>query len=246
MWSCTLLAYLKCFLSDSASKHATQAYFDCLRAEVDRFGLQVSVISPGYIRTNLSINAVTGDGSKYGGESMLFLSTIWVIKDVLENEYHKYTNCNIIHVFFCVCVFFWIWSNGQNHSEGVGSGGRGTCCSESCLSQTERCCIGWAAAYCSRLSAHTVARSLLQTDGFTRHKRTQSEGGIREHSIFASFFWRFHSLIFMPKGKCSWNVFNKYFKMDSVARIIPDLRKTHQSLDKQNTHSSHKNQITSI
>uniref|UniRef100_A0A8C1TSJ5 Dehydrogenase/reductase SDR family member 7B n=1 Tax=Cyprinus carpio TaxID=7962 RepID=A0A8C1TSJ5_CYPCA len=50
----------------SASKHATQAYFDCLRAEVDRFGLQVSVISPGYIRTNLSINAVTGDGSKYG------------------------------------------------------------------------------------------------------------------------------------------------------------------------------------
>ncbi len=104
MWSCTLLAYLKCFLSDSASKHATQAYFDCLRAEVDRFGLQVSVISPGYIRTNLSINAVTGDGSKYGGESMLFLSTIWVIKDVLENEYHKYTNCNIIHMFFFVCV----------------------------------------------------------------------------------------------------------------------------------------------
>lgn len=50
----------------SASKHATQAYFDCLRAEVDRFGLQVSVISPGYIRTNLSINAVTGDGSKHG------------------------------------------------------------------------------------------------------------------------------------------------------------------------------------
>ncbi|XP_056607885.1 dehydrogenase/reductase SDR family member 7B [Triplophysa dalaica] len=50
----------------AASKHATQAYFDCLRAEVDRFGLKVSVISPGYIKTNLSINAVTGDGSKYG------------------------------------------------------------------------------------------------------------------------------------------------------------------------------------
>ncbi|TRY95633.1 hypothetical protein DNTS_017839 [Danionella cerebrum] len=50
----------------SASKHATQAYFDCLRAEVDRFGLEVSVISPGYIRTNLSVNAVTGDGARYG------------------------------------------------------------------------------------------------------------------------------------------------------------------------------------
>ncbi|XP_062387664.1 dehydrogenase/reductase SDR family member 7B isoform X1 [Sardina pilchardus] len=50
----------------AASKHATQAYFDCLRAEVERFGLQVTVISPGYIKTNLSVNAVTGDGSKYG------------------------------------------------------------------------------------------------------------------------------------------------------------------------------------
>ncbi|XP_054616172.1 dehydrogenase/reductase SDR family member 7B isoform X1 [Dunckerocampus dactyliophorus] len=50
----------------AASKHATQAYFDCLRAEVERHGITVTVISPGYIRTNLSVNAVTGDGSKYG------------------------------------------------------------------------------------------------------------------------------------------------------------------------------------
>ncbi|KAM6904393.1 dehydrogenase/reductase SDR family member 7B [Xenentodon cancila] len=50
----------------AASKHATQAYFDCLRAEIDRYGIPVTVISPGYIRTNLSLNAVTGDGSKYG------------------------------------------------------------------------------------------------------------------------------------------------------------------------------------
>lgn len=56
--------------SDAASKHATQAYFDCLRAEVEHYGIQVSVISPGYIRTNLSVNAVTGDGSKYGGEAV--------------------------------------------------------------------------------------------------------------------------------------------------------------------------------
>lgn len=50
----------------AASKHATQAYFDCLRAEVGHLGIPVTVISPGYIRTNLSVNAVTGDGSKYG------------------------------------------------------------------------------------------------------------------------------------------------------------------------------------
>uniref|UniRef100_A0A3Q0RHT2 Dehydrogenase/reductase SDR family member 7B n=1 Tax=Amphilophus citrinellus TaxID=61819 RepID=A0A3Q0RHT2_AMPCI len=50
----------------AASKHATQAYFDCLRAEIEHYGIPVTVISPGYIRTNLSVNAVTGDGSKYG------------------------------------------------------------------------------------------------------------------------------------------------------------------------------------
>ncbi|XP_014047709.2 dehydrogenase/reductase SDR family member 7B isoform X1 [Salmo salar] len=50
----------------AASKHATQAYFDCLRAEMERYNIQVTVVSPGYIRTNLSLNAVTWDGSKYG------------------------------------------------------------------------------------------------------------------------------------------------------------------------------------
>ncbi|CAL8305000.1 unnamed protein product [Merluccius merluccius] len=50
----------------AASKHATQAYFDCLRAEVEHYGIGVTVVSPGYIQTNLSLNAVTGDGSKYG------------------------------------------------------------------------------------------------------------------------------------------------------------------------------------
>ncbi|XP_059835456.1 dehydrogenase/reductase SDR family member 7B isoform X2 [Hypanus sabinus] len=50
----------------AASKHATQAFFDCLRAEMEQYQIHVSVISPGYIHTNLSLNAVTGNGSKYG------------------------------------------------------------------------------------------------------------------------------------------------------------------------------------
>ncbi|XP_078096298.1 dehydrogenase/reductase SDR family member 7B isoform X5 [Mustelus asterias] len=51
---------------DAASKHATQAFFDCLRAEVEQYEVKVTIVSPGYIRTNLSLNAVTGNGSKYG------------------------------------------------------------------------------------------------------------------------------------------------------------------------------------
>ncbi|KAJ0000849.1 hypothetical protein NQD34_005869 [Periophthalmus magnuspinnatus] len=50
----------------AASKHAMQAYFDCLRAEINQYGIPVTVISPGYIKTNLSINAITGDGTKHG------------------------------------------------------------------------------------------------------------------------------------------------------------------------------------
>ncbi|XP_037347598.1 dehydrogenase/reductase SDR family member 7B [Talpa occidentalis] len=50
----------------SASKHAAQAFFDCLRAEMKQYEIEVTVISPGYIRTNLSLNAITADGSKYG------------------------------------------------------------------------------------------------------------------------------------------------------------------------------------
>ncbi|KAL6052340.1 hypothetical protein STEG23_014453 [Scotinomys teguina] len=50
----------------AASKHATQAFFDCLRAEMEQDNIEVTVISPGYIYTNLSVNAVTADGSRYG------------------------------------------------------------------------------------------------------------------------------------------------------------------------------------
>ncbi|XP_064649149.1 dehydrogenase/reductase SDR family member 7B-like [Lineus longissimus] len=50
----------------SASKHAMQAFFDCLRAEAAQHNIQVCIVSPGYIKTNISLNAMTGDGSSYG------------------------------------------------------------------------------------------------------------------------------------------------------------------------------------
>lgn len=52
--------------SYSASKHALQAYFDSLRAEVASQGITVTIVSPGYVATALSLNAVNADGSAYG------------------------------------------------------------------------------------------------------------------------------------------------------------------------------------
>jgi dehydrogenase/reductase SDR family member 7B len=52
--------------SYAASKFAVQGYCESLRAELASSGIQVHVASPGYIRTNLSRSAVTGDGTPYG------------------------------------------------------------------------------------------------------------------------------------------------------------------------------------
>lgn len=49
----------------SASKHALHGYFDSLRSEVFDKNIQVTLICPGYIKTNISLNAVTASGTAY-------------------------------------------------------------------------------------------------------------------------------------------------------------------------------------
>lgn len=49
----------------AASKHALHGWFDCLRQEVYDDNIDVSLVCPGYIKTNVSKNALTADGSKY-------------------------------------------------------------------------------------------------------------------------------------------------------------------------------------
>lgn len=50
----------------TASKHALQAWCDSARAELSTNNIKVTVVNPGYIKTDLSLNAVTGSGAKYG------------------------------------------------------------------------------------------------------------------------------------------------------------------------------------
>lgn len=49
--------------SYAASKHALHGFFDSLRAEVYNDNITVTLICPGYVTTNVSMNALTGDGS---------------------------------------------------------------------------------------------------------------------------------------------------------------------------------------
>ena len=50
----------------AASKHAIQGYFDSLRAETFGSGLFIHIVIPGFIRTNITIDGLRGDGSKSG------------------------------------------------------------------------------------------------------------------------------------------------------------------------------------
>ncbi len=47
----------------AAAKHALHGFFDCLRAEVFDKNIQVTIITPGYVRTNVTMNALKGDGT---------------------------------------------------------------------------------------------------------------------------------------------------------------------------------------
>lgn len=50
----------------SASKHALHGFFDSLRAELGGRGIRVMMVCPGFIRTEISINALTGSGDRQG------------------------------------------------------------------------------------------------------------------------------------------------------------------------------------
>lgn len=49
----------------AASKHAVRGFFDALRAENQELGLRVTIACPGYVRTDVSKNALRGDGTRH-------------------------------------------------------------------------------------------------------------------------------------------------------------------------------------
>lgn len=49
----------------AASKHALHGWFDCLRQEVHEHNIGVTLVCPGFIKTDVAKNALTADGSAY-------------------------------------------------------------------------------------------------------------------------------------------------------------------------------------
>ncbi len=50
----------------AAAKHALHGFFDSLRAEVHDQGIRVTLLCPGFVRTEVSLHALRGDGSPQG------------------------------------------------------------------------------------------------------------------------------------------------------------------------------------
>ena len=48
-----------------AAKHAVMGFYDALRAEVEHMGIKVTTVTPGFIQTNIAINALKGDGTAF-------------------------------------------------------------------------------------------------------------------------------------------------------------------------------------
>ena len=49
-----------------ASKHAVQGFFEALRAELYDKNVKVTIVSPGRVYTNISVNAIDKDGKPHG------------------------------------------------------------------------------------------------------------------------------------------------------------------------------------
>jgi short-subunit dehydrogenase len=50
----------------AASKHALHGFFETIRAELHEQNIRVTMICPGRVKTDISINSLTGDGKQYG------------------------------------------------------------------------------------------------------------------------------------------------------------------------------------
>lgn len=73
----------------AASKHALQGFFDSLRAEYNKDGIGVLLVCPGYVKTNLSINAVTANGIPQGKKENRQAISAKKCAEIIINGYQK-------------------------------------------------------------------------------------------------------------------------------------------------------------
>jgi dehydrogenase/reductase SDR family protein 7B len=81
----------------AAAKHALHGFFDCLRAEVSPQNIKVTILTPGYIKTNVAFNAITKDGTNLGKQSQNInngltpgKAAVQILKAISRGSYETY------------------------------------------------------------------------------------------------------------------------------------------------------------
>ncbi|HEX3766998.1 MAG TPA: SDR family oxidoreductase [Puia sp.] len=81
----------------AAAKHALHGFFDCLRAEVAPQNIKVTILTPGYIKTNVALNAITKDGTSLGKQSQNInnglspgKAAVQILKAISNGSYESY------------------------------------------------------------------------------------------------------------------------------------------------------------
>lgn len=53
-----------------ASKHAVNGYYNSMRYDLEKFGIDVSIVSPGFIKTEITKKSLTGSGEVHSKDSI--------------------------------------------------------------------------------------------------------------------------------------------------------------------------------
>ncbi len=93
----------------AASKHALHGFYNSLRDEVHTENIGVTILGPGYIRTEISVNALTADGEKFNKMSVKQANGMEpselakrVLKKLNTNNNTKYKDVCLSFLYTCV------------------------------------------------------------------------------------------------------------------------------------------------
>jgi len=103
----------------SAAKHALHGYFESLRLEYEQQGIFVTIVCPGKVKTNVSLNAVSSGGQKHNqmDEShqqamSAEVAAQKILKSIVSKKKEVYVGGKeLLMVYFkryCPCLFEWL------------------------------------------------------------------------------------------------------------------------------------------
>ncbi|MCG9793864.1 SDR family oxidoreductase [Flavobacterium algicola] len=95
--------------SYSASKHAIKGYLETLQCEIYKTNIHVSIVYPGRINTDISKNALSGDGQRFGDtdeNSDAGMEVDLCVKKIISGILKKK---KVIYILKAERLLFWLW-----------------------------------------------------------------------------------------------------------------------------------------